>query len=227
MIKESIKSFVTLIYPPICKACEVPLLKGEEVLCLNCEYDLPVTNYHLQENNALRSKFEGFVSIDKAFALYFYKDRSNVQRLIHYLKYKDRPEVGIYLGKRYASDLKSLKFDYLIPIPLHPKKLKKRKYNQSECFAEGLGQVLSIPIDTNVLRRDKNIKSQTKKGRYARYMNTDAIFSIDDYKCLKGKKILLVDDVITSGATMIAAIRVLNQIEDVQISVASIACRID
>lgn len=170
------------------------------------------TNSHKFEDNFIEAKFYGRVELLFAWSyLYFHQD-GIAQKLLHYLKYKNTPDVGIELGKRYAYEIKSVlenyHLDMIIPVPLHFKRLKKRGYNQSEKFAQGISLVTGIPV-INGLKRTKATSTQTAKNRVERWSNVDNIFKIDKEE-IKGKRVLLVDDVITTGATIEACVQELE-----------------
>lgn len=219
--------FISLIYPKICAACGNSLFKHEEVLCNFCEFHLPQTNFHMEEENPVAALFYGRTKVESAAAYYHFNKGSKVQRLIHLLKYKGRRDIGIYLGKQYGSFLKTSPFfnsiEVIIPVPLHWKKQRKRGYNQSEQFASGLGISMKIPLDTHTLYRKKATETQTKKSRFKRWENVAEIFALKEPEKLVGKHILLVDDVITTGATLEACLLALNEIPGIRISVATIA----
>lgn len=199
-------SFFNLIYPKLCAACNKSLLKDEKHICFACQFSLPKTNYHQHKNNDVSKLFWGRVPIETAAAFYKFSKKNKVQHLLHQLKYKDNKEVGNFVGKLYGYELKnSVHFqdiDFIIPVPLHPKKLKIRGYNQSEWIAIGLSESMNIPLNTTDLYRTEHSQSQTKKGRYSRWENVGSIFAVKNETALRDKSILLVDDVITTGATL-------------------------
>lgn len=229
MIKSAWKDFVETIYPAICKGCGTLLLKDEEVLCLTCDYDLPRTNYHLEVDNDLIAKFTGRLSLRSAAAMLHFSLHGKVQKLLHALKYKNRPHVAVAIGKLYAKEIKGSAvvedIDFIVPVPLHPKKYKSRGYNQSTQFAAGLSEVLDIPVITNALIRVKEASSQTGKNRFIRFSAVENCFAAGDVKGLENKNILLVDDVITTGATIESCAKILQGIEGVEISILAIASR--
>ena len=219
--------FVSLIFPELCQACAKSLYRNEDLICADCLYHLPYTDFHLQPDNAVAQQFWGRVNLEAAAALLYFAKGSRVQNLMHQLKYKNKPEVGVYLGKlagkRLLENPVFSAADVIIPVPLHKQKLLKRGYNQSLSFAEGLSEKLSIPVLVDNLIRTTSTESQTKKSRISRYENMKEVFSIKNPPELIGKHILLVDDIITTGATLEACCNVLLEVPGVRISIASIA----
>jgi len=203
---EYLSDFFDLIYPKICLACENPLMKHEENLCTLCIFSLPKTNFHTLSDNPVSRLFWGKAEIEGAASYFHFEKGGHVQQLIHRFKYKGFKEIGIEIGKHYGTDLKTVepfsKADVIIPVPLHKSKLKKRGYNQSEFFATGLSASMNIPTDFTSLYRTKATQTQTKKSRYERFENVEAIFKLKEDHPVSGKHVLLVDDVITTGSTL-------------------------
>lgn len=226
-IMSLINDFLSLIYPRLCPSCARPLLKHEMVLCTACEAGLPKSNSHHDTNSELMRVFAGRVPLVKACSLYRYQKSGNVQRLLHAIKYKGQKEAGEYLGLLFASDLTASNaltgISEIIPIPLHQKRLKSRGYNQSEWFAKGLAAGSGIPLHTNRLQRNKETSTQTRKKKYQRWENVEGVFRLCTPQALQNKHVLLVDDVITTGATIEAAWLALKEVPGIKISVASIA----
>lgn len=222
-----LNDFISLIFPQVCASCGNSLYKNEQTLCTYCVYHLPKTNFHLNNDNPVAKIFWGRVDILSAGAFYGFNKGGRVQHIIHQLKYKGRKEVGFAVGKLYGYELKmcdSFKsVDTIIPVPLHPKKIKKRGYNQSEAFAEGLAASMEVPANVKTLFRAYESETQTKKSRFSRWQNVESIFQLKDIKSLEGKHVLLVDDVVTTGATLEACAQTLQQIPGIKISVATIA----
>lgn len=219
--------FVSLIFPELCQACAKSLFRNEESICADCLYHLPYTDFHLQPKNAVAQQFWGRVPLEAASAMLYFSKGSRVQNLMHQLKYKNKPEVGVYLGKLCGKRLQEnplfASADIIIPVPLHRQKQLKRGYNQSLSFAEGLSEKMLTPIGIDNLIRTASTESQTKKSRTSRYENMKEVFAVKNASLLTGKHILLVDDIITTGATLEACCNVLLQIPDVKISIAAIA----
>lgn len=222
-----LSDFFALIYPRLCVACYGNLSAKEELLCLTCQYQLPQTRFTNTKNNPLSKLFWGRAEIEAATAYYYFNSGSKVQQLIHQLKYKGRKEIGVYMGEKFGKELKNAplfkNIDVIIPVPLHLKKIKIRGYNQSEYFVIGLGKSMDKIVSTNVLYRTQLSSTQTKKSRYERWENVENIFALQRAEGIKGKHILLVDDVITTGSTIEACANTLLKIEGVKVSVAAIA----
>ena len=159
------------------------------------------------------------------FAFLIFKKEGIVQKLLHELKYSNNPEIGVLLGRMYGSKLRQdgVTFDAVLAIPLHKSKQKLRGYNQSEEFAKGLAEGLNIPLNTSVLKRKEFTETQTKKSKYERWENVSEIFEVKNPEAIQHKHILLVDDVITTGATLEACVHALKKVEGVKVSVASLA----
>jgi ComF family protein len=219
--------FISLIFPRICACCGNSLWKHEDVICHFCEFRLPKTNFHPDPENPVARLFWGRVKIEGGAAFLYFNKGNRVQRLVHQLKYKGRKDVGIYLGTRYGSILHDTPpfdtIDIIIPVPLHKKKYMQRGYNQSEQFAIGLSRAMNVPVDRFLLSRVKATETQTRKSRFSRYANVSEIFSVGNTVGFAGKHLLLVDDVITTGATLESCIRALSVIPGVRVSVACIA----
>lgn len=219
--------FISLIFPRICAGCGNSLWYKEEVLCRLCEFHLPKTNFHHAPDNPVTLLFRGRVSIETGAAYLYFNKHGKVQRMVHQLKYKGRKDIGIYLGAQYGRSLKYAPLfssaDVIIPVPLHRKKYMQRGYNQSEQFAIGLAKSMNIPVNSHLLVRSKATETQTKKSRFSRYQNVKEIFEVNCPEAWKGMHLLLVDDVVTTGATIESCVQALAEINDVTISVACIA----
>jgi len=218
---------INLMFPDVCVACGTSLQKNEHQLCLSCLNDIPKTNYHLMEDNPVEKRFWGKVPVYRATSFFFFQKGSSFQKVLHILKYKGNKEIGELLGKYAAIDLLDspgfTSIDLIIPVPLHPKKLKSRGYNQSEWIGKGISAILNKPLDTTTLLRVRENATQTKKTVYERYENTEGIFQLSNNSVLEGKHILLVDDVLTTGSTLEACIRALLETPDIKISIFTLA----
>jgi len=197
---------VGLLFPELCQACGTHLYYGEQQICTKCLYDLPYTDYHIFAENRVAKQLWGRLPCNAAMAMLYFKKGTKVQHLIHSLKYKDQVDVGFRLGNLLGERLKLSEqykaIDLVIPVPLHQKKERLRGYNQSKYIAYGIADALKVEVDSTHLVRNKSTESQTKKSRYTRYENMEAVFQVNNPLLLKDKHILLVDDVITTGATL-------------------------
>jgi len=220
-----INDFFNLIFPRLCCGCRSALLKNEQIICISCVVGLPKTGFHKDKENPVNKVFWGRVDVEMATSFYFFSKKSKVQNLLHHLKYKGVKEVGFVLGELFGFELNESEFykdiDFIIPVPLHKNKLKRRGYNQSEWIAFGLSKSMSIPVNTNSLYRKSDSETQTKKSRYNRWENVGEIFGVSNNE-IEGKRILLVDDVVTTGATIEACTQVLLQ-KNCKVLVATIA----
>lgn len=216
--------FISLLFPRLCAACDVALAKGEKEICTTCQYQLPRTNYHRQTDNELDRRFWGKARINRCMAYLKYHKGGKVQQLLYKIKYANRKEAAELVGKWYGSELREeeFNFDLIVPVPLHPRKLKKRGYNPGEFFAKGLAISLAIGHQ-NCLCRNREGSSQTNKSRYQRWENIDGIYEVKDHLSLQGKHILLVDDVVTTGATLDFCAQLLLEAGAGKVSIAAIA----
>lgn len=225
--QELWEDFVSLIYPRCCKACDLPLVKGEQHVCTRCMLELPRTNFHQDRLNPLYLRIHGRVRIEMAMAFFFFMKGGRVQRLLHELKYQNDPELGTHLGRAYGNVLRaepfSRRIDRIIPVPLHPSRLRKRGYNQSEMFARGLSEQLDRPVDVSSLVRLTRTETQTRKGILTRWENMKDVFSVSYPEPLLHSRVLLVDDVITTGATIEACAEVLLRAGCYSVTIAGIA----
>jgi ComF family protein len=221
------ESIVNLFFPKICAGCHTLLMTNETVLCTNCRHEMPLTQYHLDSNNEAVKKFYGKVEVEHVSAFLYFNKKGIVQELIHNLKYKGQQQIGVVLGNWYAEDLKELKlknpFDIIIPVPLHKRKFRERGYNQVAAFGKALDNGLNITYDDAVLYRKKYSKTQSKKNLLGRSENIENMFDIIHSEKNQNKHFLLVDDVLTTGATLEACSRALLKIPGAKISIVCMA----
>ncbi|MBI3511156.1 MAG: ComF family protein [Bacteroidetes bacterium] len=227
-IKQYTQGFVSLFYPSLCAACNAALVKNERSICTACHLTLPRSGDELFPNeNPVAKVFWGRLKLEAAVSCYLFSQGGNVQELIHRLKYNGRRDAGIVSGRIFGNELKELtpfnNASLVIPVPLHYKKLRKRGYNQAACFGEGLAEGLEIPMKENILLRLDATDTQTRKSREARWKNVEDVFVVREKEKLEGKHLILVDDVITTGATIEACAIPLLKIEGVKLSVVSLA----
>lgn len=226
-IAEYLRDFFDLFFPNLCAACGTSLVSQERVICTKCIFELPRTRFHLDPENILAKQFWGRVKLEQASAFVHFQKGSKVQHIMHELKYKNRPEAAARMGELYAQDLKTsdhwIRPDVIIPVPLHASRFRRRGYNQSEEIAKGLASVLKIPIDTKSLVRITNTSSQTRKNRFERYENLLSAFALKKPAVLASRHILLVDDVVTTGATLEACCVELMKVKGVKVSICAMA----
>ena len=216
-----------LFFPRHCAVCGCKLQRSEKHLCLRCLQTMPRTHYHLQPDNPMEKNLWGKLPLGRATALFFYLRENPYVNLLYELKYYGNSKLGVYMGRYVAIHLKDSDFfqgvQLIVPVPLHPDKLRKRGYNQSAKLAEGISQVTGIPVATNVLIRQKFTDTQTRKSRFERWVNVSDIFACIAPSELEGKHILLVDDVMTTGATIVSCADALAGIPGLRISVLTLA----
>ena len=220
-------NLLNLFFPKVCLGCKSYLGDNEVHLCVNCRHQLPLTNFHFNQNKTIHNILYGRVKLEQATALLYFTKKGIVQQLLHNLKYRGHEEIGSFLGKWLGDELKQIEdfkaIDIVIPVPLHKSKIKKRGYNQVSKFGIEIANALQIGYNSSVLQKISNTKTQVFKDRLMRTSETKTIFSINDTQLLKGKHILLVDDIITTGATIEACATALNAIENIKISIATMA----
>ena len=227
MFKSLVQDTLSIFYPQLCAACNDLLVRGEDVICIKCNIQLPYSNYHLDPENPVAKQFWGKIQLESASAFLHFHKGEKVQRLMHQLKYSNRPDIGVYIGtlcgQVFKSSMLFTKVEVVIPIPLHKKKERIRGYNQAACFSDGLAEGMGILSLPRGIKRVKHTETQTRKSRFARYKNVSEVFEVADILALEGKHILLVDDVITTGSTLYACAKVLSEVKDVKVYLAAIA----
>lgn len=219
--------FSSLFFPAYCGGCSTPLQRGERAICTTCLMRLPRTRIHDLAENRVEKLFWGRADVITATAFLHMPRKGITHHLIHDLKYRGNQEVGELLGAAFGNELvqsqRMSTFDLIIPVPLHPRKERMRGYNQCDPICRGLSQTLGVPWSRTHLIRRAFTESQTRKSRFDRWKNTESIFHINDADFLTQKHILLVDDVITTGATFEACAKALAAIPGIGISVAALA----
>jgi|WetSurMetagenome_2_1015567.scaffolds.fasta_scaffold156099_2 ComF family protein len=225
--RELADDLIGLFFPNLCLGCGQTLIRGEETICNICHFHFPKTYFHNDPENIVRRAFWGRVDLEAAAAYLYFQKGSTVQHLLHQLKYKGRQEIGIRIGKWYGLELREAEafrdVEMIIPVPLHPGKLRRRGYNQSQLFAEGLAATMKIECMPGCLYRKVDSKTQTRKSRYDRWENVEDIFAVRHPEKITGRQIMLVDDVITTGATLESCARALLDVPGVKICLATIA----
>lgn len=222
-----VKNLLNLFFPKICEACNNVLKDNELVICLKCRHELPITNFHFDNPEAVKKVLYGRVQLVNATALLHFSKKGLVQQLLHNLKYRGHENISEFFGNWLGAELKAIddyrSIDVVIPVPLHPSKMRKRGYNQVTKFASSLAKELDVSFNDEVLVKTRNTKTQVFKNRLKRWTDDRGLFRITEDQSLKGKHILLVDDIITTGATVEACAAVLLQIEKIKISLATMA----
>ncbi len=218
---------LNLFFPKSCAGCHSFLLSDEKVICTQCRHEIPLTNHHKIEDNEIFQKFYGRIPLEYGSALFYFHKKGIVQEMIHKLKYKGQEEIGETIGNWYSKELQDLEqiknIDYIIPVPLHKKRLRERGYNQVEGFGKALSANLNIPYENQLLHRKLHTKTQTKKNLLGRSDVFDNVFDVSFSENHHGKHFLLIDDVITTGSTLESCSRALLKIPDAKISVVCMA----
>lgn len=221
------KKLLNLFFPQVCYACSELLGDNERHICTSCRHDLPVTNFHFEKDNTVEKVFYGRVKLEQATALLRFQKKGLVQHLIHNLKYKGHETIGTVLGNWLGHELAPLKgwntIDAVIPVPLHKRKLRKRGFNQVAKFGIAMADALEAEYLDSVLLKTTSTQTQVFKKRIARWNNPDAIFTLANGHLISGMHLLLVDDIITTGATIEACANLLQRVPNIKISVATMA----
>lgn len=228
ILSDCLSDLEALLFPPRCPVCGEVLPSGVRLLCLHCRLNAPLTHYWEAWDNPLSRSFWGLLPLQHASSLLFFLPDSGWQRLIHDFKYRGRwrlaYEMGVWYGEMLAASEAYPDIDCILPIPLHWRKRLGRGYNQSEYLAEGIASVLGVPVDRRSVMRHRNNPSQAQRSPQERWENAEGIFRVRHPEQLRGKHILLVDDVLTTRATMISCGRtILEAVPDCRLSVAVLA----
>jgi ComF family protein len=225
-LKEIKESLLHVVFPHVCDGCGSDLLNIESRLCIRCLSSLPETNFEIHPNNPVEKDFWGRLPTINASAHLYFTKESLVQHLMHQLKYKGNKDLGLQLGRLMGNALKNAtrfnEIEVLVPLPLFPSKEKKRGYNQAMVLCEGMAEILSIPILDKVITRPQHTETQTQKGRIERWKNIEGKFQLIDPQAIQNKHLLLVDDVVTTGATLEACGNELLIAKNVKLSVATL-----
>ncbi len=224
------KDFFSLLFPECCVACQTDLVRGEDFVCTLCAFHMPYTHFHRYLDNNSAKQLWGRIPFDAVTSFLFFAEKSRVERIIYHLKYLNKPRLAHKLGQAYGNILFEFGWqpgaDFLVPVPLHPKKHKKRGYNQSEAFANGLANTWGVPVRNDVLLRRDDQGSQTGRNRLDRSRSLSTAMSLKTSDGLEGKHLVLVDDVLTTGATLEACASELIKIPGVRLSAVTIARKI-
>ncbi len=226
-LKNIFSSTMHLFYPHVCTGCGSDLLEADSLLCLTCIHDLPHTNFAALANNQIEKDFWGRINLTAAYSQFYFSKAFLMQHLIHQLKYKGDTKIGFYLGEIMGKTmLKSNRFstiDALIPLPMYVDKEHKRGYNQATIICNGISAVMNIPVLNNAVIRQHATETQTRKHRTERWENVKDSFKVAKPAELTGKNLLLVDDVVTTGATLEACGHVILSATHAKLSIATLA----
>jgi ComF family protein len=221
------KHLLNLFFPKSCAGCDSFLLSNEKFICTHCRHEIPLTNHHKIEENEIFQKFYGRIPLEFGSALFYFHKKGIVQELMHKLKYKGQEEIGEVIGNWYSEELKEVEvfknIDFIIPVPLHKKRLKERGYNQVEKFGRALSSKLEIPFEDQLLYRKLYTKTQTKKDLLGRADVISTVFDVSFTENHHNKHFLLIDDVLTTGSTLEACSRALLKIPNAKISIVCMA----
>jgi ComF family protein len=200
-----ITSFLQLLYPKCCFACDEVLIRSEIWLCTSCRFELPKPGLFLEQPNWISHKLDGLIEYDRVHAYFVFSEGGKVQRILHQIKYKGQQQLGEYLGACIGRSFTRKEYDVIIPMPLHPSRRRERGYNQVACIAKGIARESGIPYLEDNLVRNKQISSLIGLNRAERYATLEEVFEVLKPDELNGLRILLVDDTMTTGATFLAA----------------------
>lgn len=227
-MKQKIHDITGFFFPLYCPVCGNVLHLPGEIICLSCEQKMPFTRYIDDPDNPVAQLFWGRIEISGAFSLLRFEKGSRYQPLLHLLKYKGHKKMGVFLGRMLGAALKNSTFaktDLVIPVPLHPKKERKRGYNQSSLIARGVAEITGIPMHEKILFRRENTSSQTRRNRYERWENMENVFGLcRDAEGYSDISFLLIDDVVTTGSTLEACATALKRLPGASVYIATVAC---
>lgn len=226
-INTFFENIIRLFYPRLCPACGADLESSHQQICIRCMQALPLTWFHLHNDNPVEKIFWGRLNLLNAFSFLYFSKNSITQNILHQIKYRSNRELGIYFGKRMGEAMavsgRFEKIDAIIPLPLFYKREKIRGYNQSALIGEGIFRATGIPVLNSVIKREKSTATQTRRSRYGRWTNVEGGFKLTDENILQGKHVLLVDDVLTTGATLEACGSELLKSPGLRLSLATLA----
>lgn len=228
LLSQTKDALLHILYPRTCAGCGKDILPEQSQICVQCLHQLPLTHFEKQANNPIEKILAGRVHFQKATAQLYFHKHAALQQMIHQFKYKGKKEVGLQLGILMGNQLmKSGRFndiEALIPLPLHESKKRIRGYNQAEVLCNGISEILNIPVVTNVIAKPIATETQTKKNRVQRWQNIEGKFKVVNNTSLMHKQVLLVDDVITTGATIESCAGALLNIDGLKLNIATLCC---
>lgn len=226
-LKQFLAGLTHLLFPHTCQGCGSDILNKDQLICLSCYQQLPITNFHFHQSNPVEKIFWGRIPVEAAASLLYFNKGSVLQQLLHELKYKGKKEIGHYLGKEmgaaFSQTGRFARLDGLIPLPLFPAREKKRGYNQATMIAEGFSEATGVPVWGNVINRTHSTETQTNKSRMERWKNMEGRFELINPGLIINKKILLIDDVLTTGATLESCGHELLKAEGCELNIGTLA----
>ena len=226
-IQQQANDFLHLFYPHVCVGCGTDIIEQKETICSQCFTGLPATDYFLYANNPAERLFAGRILVQNAGSAFYFTKQSLLQNIMHEIKYRNNTEAAIFIGKQTGLALQqSGRFtgiDVIVPMPLNNRRMQQRGYNQAAFIAKGIGEVINKPVEDHVAIRTVNTVTQTGKDRTSRWQTMQHAFAVNDKKALTGKHILLVDDIVTTGATLEACGAEILSLGDVKLSIATVA----
>lgn len=226
-VPELWDGFLQLLFPELCVACGHDLPATESCFCLRCRLTLTPSDMYRQRENEFTNRFWGRLPLQTGAAFYYFTRKSPVQRALHQLKYHNKPDIGIKIGREFGKQLRQSpvfnSVEMVIPVPLHPRKERLRGYNQSMMLARGIAEALEVPASDKALVRNRFTESQTRKKRIERFQNVEQVFTVERPELIEGRHLLLVDDVLTTGATLEICGQTLLQAPGTTLSMATIA----
>lgn len=225
-----LNDILSILLPVTCFGCNARLGGGEVILCTTCRHQIPFTSFNFRHLNEVDNRFKGKIDLHKGYALCYFSELGIIQNLLHHLKYKNQEAISTFFGEllwaHVGDELVNLEIDLVIPVPLHPSKKRKRGYNQVDGFGKTIAKNLAIPFMPEVLQKTRNTKTQSKKNRWNRWIDTKALFECQQPQWIVQKNILLVDDIITTGVTLESCIKAIQVHEPKRIYVATMAIAI-
>lgn len=227
IIDEIHKNLLNVLFPIFCKGCSKLLLKNENVICTKCLHHLPFTLHHQIKETEINKTFYGLLPIEFGASILYFTKKGITQNLIHNLKYRNRQEIGTFLGDLYSKEINNLEniksIDCLVPVPLHKKRFHERGYNQVTTFCKAIEKNLTIPMFDDVLVKNQHLKSVTDKSKEGRLKHNKNVFSVANPHKIEGKHVLIIDDVFTTGATIEACAKEILKIKNTKISILTMA----
>ena len=215
VIKAWYEALVHVFYPSLCYGCNNELIQGDQYICLQCQTEMGRTYFESIRDNPVEKLFWGRADIQCAASTFYYIDKTPLQQIVHHIKYRQEKELGIHMGKimgiHGTEFFTEFETELCIPMPLHPKKEYKRGYNQASLLCEGIFKQTGIPYNEKALVRNENTRTQTKKSRIERWKNVASVFDVIEPSIINDKHVVVVDDVITTGASTEACVNMLLQ----------------